>query len=1123
MELIEKLLKATDLQQYLAVLQENDIDDSIILELDNDDLKELGFSLGHRKQLLKAIENYPGASEKGEEPEESTATVTVPTTDSAPQGTAEAERLHLTIVFCDLVGSTAISNRHDPEDVRIIVSTYHDLIAKTVAPFGGYIAELLGDGAVIYFGYPNKHENDPERAIRFALALQEALSNLGPVLNETIQARIGIATGFVVIGNLIGEGVSSSRAVSGSTPNLAARLEGIAGVSEVVIDERTRKLIGTFFEMENLGTHQLKGFEEPIQVWKVLSVKKGGSRFQAMRGNEDHKLIGREDELQLLISSWAKIYEGIGKSFLIFGEAGIGKSHFVEAVLIEINQDSENVIRLFCSPLHVDTALYTVLQFLEYDIEFDEEGSAIDRLDTIEEYLAKFSITNEHSISLIASALSIDYQHRYELLDYTPGVFKNYFLATMVEYFQKRAEMSPLLVIIEDLHWIDASSDNFLNMLSESVRRMPTLMIATARPSYTPSWSTYPAAVTTLSLQSLSNSAVEEIILQTTGGKKLPFELVEEIKKKTDGVPIFVEELTKNILELGIVEEGKNEYTLIKPIEDFGIPDTLHDSLISRLDQRPFVKEVAQIGAVIGRMFSKNLHATISEVDPKELDEALDILVESAVIRKGLDQITFRHALLQDAIYASLLKSQRKVYHQKIANALERKFPKIAEGEPEVLAYHYTQAEQTEKAHEYLLKAGNMAFQQAAVPEALNHFNHALDLVKKQPESEDMMKLEVITLISLGQASLVAYGFASNSLLEEVIERAAELCEKLGASTELFAVFLFSSWIRLVRGDYYEAERFADLALAHAPSIETHMAVNGTLKGGANFFRGELKIALKHFDEVLAIYDTSKHLELAKDLDGTDPSQGPLAWGSIIHWLEGQTIDARKRQSASIERANEVKHKPNTATAYGWASFFSMVTSNQDLALEFGLMTKDLGKELGFPFREAEGMIANGWATAMRGDVVDGRDELVEGIALWRVTGGEVARPLWLVRLAEVYMLEDDLKKAEETIDEAIELALANNEQIWWAELWRWQAKLFSELKKFDEAISLCAKAIEKAKEDDYLMIELKCRTDLFLINKMAGEDVSDSLKELSKCIDEFPEDPLSTELAEAVSIMKSA
>jgi tetratricopeptide (TPR) repeat protein len=478
--------------------------------------------------------------------------------------------------------------------------------------------------------------------------------------------------------------------------------------------------------------------------------------------------------------------------------------------------------------------------------------------------------------------------------------------------------------------------------------------------------------------------------------------------------------------------------------------------------------------------------------------------------------------LLQDAIYSSLLKSQRKIYHQQIADTLENKFPKVAELEPEVLAYHFAEAEQIDKAHEYLLKAGNQAFIQAAVLEALNHFNHALEVIRTQPESKEMMKMEVATLLALGQASLVAYGFASNSLLEEVIERAAELCEKLGPSPELFAVFLFSSWIRLVRGDYSESERFADLAISQAPNLETRMAVNGTLKGGSNFFRGNLTIALKHFDEVLASYDVAKHLELAKDLDGTDPSQAPLSWGAVAYWLTGQTAKARESHLTSLQRAAEVKHKPNTATAYGWASFYSIVTSNQDLALEYGQMTKKLGKELGFPFREAEGMIASGWATAMHGEVTKGREELVEGIALWRLTGGEVARPLWLVRLAEVYIMENNLEKAMETIDEGIALAMANNEQIWWAELWRCKANIYGALQKFEEALVICTKAIDKALEDDYLMIELKCRTELLSIQKIAQKEDSKSLKELSSCVGRFTKDAHSDELAAATKLLQA-
>ena len=1118
MSLIEKVLSELELTTQLSIFTENDIDDDTFIELDNDDLKELGFSLGHRKKLIKAIAQHDASNSSPIETTESLISQPVALTDKDLDG----ERRHLTIVFCDLVGSTALSERHDAEDLRTILSSYHETVAKEVTKLGGHIAKFMGDGAMIYFGYPIAHENDAERAIRFGIAMRNAVTQLDLNIGEKLNTRVGIASGHVVIGHLIGGGISQEHTVTGETPNLAARLEGAAGVNEIIIADNTRQLIGDFFELTQLDPMTLKGFREPVTTWKVLNEKTITNRFKALRGEHTGVMHGRDDELLLLKMGWKKANSGIGQSYIIFGEAGIGKSHLVESLLNEVESDNALVVHLYCSPHHPDSALYPVVQFFTQILQRSGEENSKTPLTILENHLTDLSFYSDERLALLSSLLNIDCSSKVEDLSYTPGVQKEKTLTLIGDYLATLSVQKPLLVITEDLHWIDPTTDNLLGSISEMVESAAIMLVCTSRPSFQPSWHTYPASVTTLALQRLPASFVSDIINGVTQGKSLPAALVKQIADKSDGIPIFIEELTRSVLNMDVLEDRDGKYVMTKSMEDIGVPTTLHDALISRLENSPEIKQTAQVGAVIGRDFNPDLHAAVTQMNEAETQTALAELMETGILAKKVTQYIFKHALVQDAIYQSLLKNQRQLYHGRIADILERDFEELAIREPEIFALHNEHAGRFEKAHHYLMQAGGLAMSKAAVLEALNYYERALELINKHKDSPDVRSKEVKTLLAKAQATLVVVGPGSPELAK-IIEQASVLCEELGPSTELFGVFLFSSFVGLVRANYIDANKFADLAYENSPAKEPLMVIKGLLKGGAAFFQGDLNAAMQYFEDVTNQYNFEQHKGLAKVFDGTDPSQAPLSWGSIALWMKGKICEADKRYDDALNHAHAIDHKPNTATAWGWASFHSVVRLDAERALHAGEKTKQLGVELGFPFREAEGLIAHGWATARLEDPKKGIEELSLGIEQWRATGGEVGRPLWLSLLADAHVLDNDPESALTVMDEAFNLIEQTNERLWFAELFRRKAKVLTHTGQNQEAIELLQTAIEEAVRYNFPMIELLSRADLVRLGNSMVNRPAHWLSDLKTCFDSFANECHASELEECRQLLSES
>jgi len=687
-------LRDLGLGQYESVFRESEIEADVLPELTEADLEKIGLPLGPRKRILKAIAKFGDANETPG--------------DAGPASEDAAERRQLTVMFCDLAGSTALSARLDPEDMRQVIRTYQDACSGVVARYDGFIAKFMGDGILAYFGFPRAHEDDAERAVRAGLEIAGVVAALQTVAGEKLHVRIGIATGLVVVGDLVGKGAAREQAVVGDTPNLAARLQALADPDSVIIAAGTRRLLRGRFRLRDLGRHTVKGLAEPVEVWAAEGESSSESRFEAAQSTVPTGFIGREAEAALLRECQQRAWQGDGHIVLISGEAGIGKSRF--SGLLNEHATPHTRLRYQCSPFHQDSALYPFVQQLERAAQITPNESAEHKLDKLEAILKLATPRTQEIAPLIASLLSIPSEHRYPFLALSPAQQRRQTLSALLDQMEGLAKLKPVLMLFEDAHWADATSLEWLNLAIERVRRLPVLLLITFRPEFEAPWKGLPG-VAAVMLGRLDRDQAEVLVKHVTNGRTLPAEVMAQIVTKTDGVPLFVEELTKNLLESGLLIEDGESYRLDGPLPPLAIPSTLQDSLMARLDRLAAVKEIAQIAAAIGREFTYALLHAVAGRDEASLQAALAQLEDAELLfRSSMPpdvRYTFKHALVQDTAYESLLKSRRQVLHQRIALTLEQRFPALAEAEPEILAHHYSRAGLAEPACRHYERAGD--------------------------------------------------------------------------------------------------------------------------------------------------------------------------------------------------------------------------------------------------------------------------------------------------------------------------------------------------------------------------------------------------------------------------------
>ena len=775
-------LRRLGVERYETAFRDNEVDWAVLPKLTSDDLKDIGVTaVGHRRKLLDAIATLGAAA----------ATVTAAVSEVS--AATEAERRQLTVMFCDLVGSTPLSTRFDPEDLREIVGTYHGCVTGTVGRFGGFVAKYMGDGVLIYFGYPEAHEDDAERAARAGLAVIDAIGRLATL--EPLNVRIGIATGLVVVGDLVGAGAAQERGVVGETPNLAARLQSLARPGTLIVADGTRRQIGTLFEIEDLGPQPLAGFAEPQPAWRVVGESGVVSRFEALRSGTT-PLIGRDEELDLLLRRWQQAKLGEGRVVLVSGEPGIGKSRLTAALSQRIESEPHTRLRYFCSPHDQDSALHSFIGQLEHAAGFTRDDTATMKLDKLEALLGDGAEPGD--ISLIAEMLSLSGGDRLPPLDLSPQRKKERTLAALLRQLQALAQRQPVLMIFEDLHWIDPTSREVLDLAVEKITGLPVLLVATHRPEFQPPW-VGQSQVTVIALNRLGRSEGAMLVHRLAGNLgALPRDVVDEIVERTDGVPLFVEELTKAVVEAG-ADRGYVSISAV-PASSLAVPATLHASLLGRLDRLgPAAKNVAQVGAVIGRDFSHELLAAAAPLAEPELQEALRRLVAAGLVfQRGAPptaEYLFKHALVQETAYSTLLRGPRQALHRRIAEALEQRFPDFVETRPEILAHHYGEAAIVDKAIAYWHLAGKSSAAKSAVREATAQLRRGLALLEGLPETRERQQLELYIHVTLTQALMAGKGYADPDVFA-ALERANRLVTETAAvGTPLHFSVLYGLWV----------------------------------------------------------------------------------------------------------------------------------------------------------------------------------------------------------------------------------------------------------------------------------------------------------------------------------------
>ena len=740
-------------------------------------------------------------------------------------GASEAERRQLTVLFCDLVDSTTLSRQLDPEDYREVVRAYQATCATVIQRFDGYIAQYLGDGLLVYFGYPQAHEDDAQRAVRAGLEILGALAPLQArlVADKSIRlaARLGIHTGLVVVGAIGVRGRQEQLAL-GDTPNVAARLQGLAAPDTVVVSDATWRLVQGYFAGHDLGPQTLKGVETPVQVYRVLGTSGAQSRLDVVSPRGLTPLVGREAEVTLLRERWVQARDGLGQVVLLSGEAGIGKSRLVQGLQEHIAAEPHARLEWRCSPYAQQSPLHPVMEHLHRLLHWRPDDAPAEKLSTLEATLVAYDLTLPEMVPLFAALLSLPLPERYPPLTLTPQRQRQKTLDALRAWLLAEAARQPVLFIVEDLHWIDPSTLEFLTLFLDQGPTARILTLLTCRPEFRPPWS-FRSHLTPLTLNRLPRPQVPQMIERITGGKALPLEVVEQIVAKTDGIPLFVEELTKMVLESGLLREGEERYALIGPLPPLAIPTTLHDSLMARLDRLATVKDVAQLGATIGRTFAYELLQAVSPLDEATLQHGLRQLVDAELVyQRGVPPqaaYTFKHALIQDAAYQSLLRSTRQQYHQRIAQVLERRFPETTETQPELLAHHLTEAGLHAPAVEAWRQAGQRSAARSAYAEAIAHVTKGLEVLASMPETATRTEQELALHLMLGTALQTTKGNATPAL-EQVYSRARELSQQVRESPQLLQALLGLRAFYQVRGDFRTARELGEQAVALASRVQ---------------------------------------------------------------------------------------------------------------------------------------------------------------------------------------------------------------------------------------------------------------------------------------------------------------
>jgi TOMM system kinase/cyclase fusion protein len=1000
------LLRQRGRVTYRALKRQFDLDDDVLEDLKAELITAQRLAVDEQDAVLVWV------GETGTPPALQEDVPPLPGESPAPEHRPpEAERRQLTVLFCDLVDSTVLAGQLDPEDLRAVVRAYQETCAKVIARFEGHIAQYLGDGLLVYFGYPLAHEDDAQRAVRAGLGIVDALGQLNTRLGQErgvqLAVRLGIHTGLVVVGE-VGGSTRQEQLALGETPNLAARLQGLAVPNTLVISAATFQLLGGFFACQPLGTPLLKGLAQPLVVYRVLYESMARSRLEAAGSAGLTPLVGREQEIGLLRERWAQVRDGFGQVVLLSGEAGIGKSRLVQVLKEQVAAEPQAWLTpCQCSPYYQNTALYPWIELLErVALRFEREESPEQKLRKLEGHLVQYGLPLGEAVPLFAALLSLPLPAEYAPLQVSPEQQKRQTLHALLTILLRIAAQQPVLFVMEDLHWVDPSTLELLSLLVDQGPTARILALFTFRPDFSPPW-TGRSHLTQVTLHRLTRPQAAEMIRQVAHGKALPPEVVEQIVAKTDGVPLFVEELTKMVLESGLLHEREAGYALTGPLPPLAIPATLHDSLLARLDRLAMAKGLAQLGATLGREFSSALLQAVSPWDEATVQRGLHQLVEAEFLyQQGLPpQATYRfkHALIQEAAYQSLLKSTRQHYHQRIAQVLAAQFPETVETQPELLAHHYTEAGLIPQAIPHWQRAGERAVERSANVEAISHLTTALALLPALPETPERTQHELTLLTALGIPLVLTKGHAAPEV-EATYARARTLCQQLGDTPQLFPVLLGLRRFYLMRGELRTAHELGEQLLRLAERcddagllVRAHMMLAEIL-----LWLGEFARARAHAEQGIACYDPQQHRAQAF-LYGNDPGVCCRSFAALALWVLGYPDQAQQRSEEALAWAQELAHPFSLGFALHHAARLHQVRREGALTHTRAEAAIALATAQGFVLWLAQAPVVRGWALAEQGQAAEGLAQIRQGIAANQAIGFELQRPYHLAVLADAY------------------------------------------------------------------------------------------------------------------------
>jgi TOMM system kinase/cyclase fusion protein len=1096
-----ELLRSRGRVTYGALKLQFGLDNEQLEVLKDEIIAAQRLAMDEDGRILVWVGDVQAVTSQGAQPTQPSAAQQEPSPEVTPRVTAspspDAERRQLTVMFCDLVDSTRLSSQLDPEEYRDVVRAYQTACTEVIRRYDGHIAQLLGDGLLVYFGYPHAHEDDAQRAVRTGLGILDAMRDLNTRLEQDkgigLAVRLGIHTGLVVVGKMGSQGRQEQLAL-GEVPNVCARIQGLAEPNAIMISTDTYRLIQGYFDCRELGAQALRGVAEPVAVYRVLQDSGARGRLDVAVTRGLTPLVGREQEVGLLVERWEQAKVGHGQVVLLSGEPGIGKSRLVQILKDHVANEPHVCWECRSLPYYQNTALFPVTDLFQRLLQFHAEDTPDVKWAKLEQALSQYRLPDEETMSLLAPLLSLTLpENRHPLLHLSPQRQRQKTLETIIAIVLEQAERHPVLFIVEDLHWTDPSTLEFINLLIDQIPTASLLVLLTCRPHFQPAWH-HRSYITEMTLNHLSHPQVAQIVTGITDGKILPPEVLQQIVAKTDGVPLFVEEMTKTILESGQLTAVDGYYELTGSLSTLAIPTTLQDSLMARLDRLMTGKVIAQLGATIGRQFSYALLQAVSQLNERTLHEELHRLVEAELVyQRGIppqSTYVFKHALIQDAAYESLLKSTRQQYHKRIAQVLEEHFPETTETQPELLAHHFTEAGLAEKAVPYWYQAGQSAIGRSAHVEAIAHLRHGLSLLQTLPETRERVQREADMLIALG-ASLRATKGPAAPEVEQTYSRARHLCERLDDPHQLFPV-LRGLWNHyLVRAELQTAHALGEQLLTLAQQVQDSamLVASHRALGTTSFFLGAIATAHTHFTQGIALYDPQQH-RAAAFLYGEDAGVICHTFSALALWYLGYADQGMRRNVQTLILAQQIAHPFSLSIVLTFTAVFHQLRREGRATQEHAEAAMSLTKEQGFPHWRVISSILRGWTLAQPRQAEEGIEQINQGLRAYRSTEAELWQPYLLALLVEAHGMQGESEEGLRALAEALTLAETTGERWCESELYRLKGELLLQQNSDNqaEAEHCFQQALDIARNQQAKSFELRTATSLARLWQQQGK-----------------------------------